>query len=117
MLRDFLLDGRVVAGIGNIYANEAAFLAGIHPARAAGRISRARYQRLVACLKDILRSAIEAGGTTLRDFVKTDGKPGYFSQHLRIYQRENEACRRCGGCVRRRVRGGRSLFFCAGCQR
>ena len=78
-IRNLLIDGRVVAGIGNIYANEAAFLAGVRPDRAAGRISRERCERLVVALKQILRAAIERGGTTLRDFSGADGEPGYFS--------------------------------------
>ena len=116
-LRNFLLDGRVVAGVGNIYANEAAFRAGIRPDRAAGRISRVRYRELVRHLRDVLQSAIDLGGTTLRDFTRSDGQPGSYRMRLQVYDREGQACPRCGGTIRRRVRDGRSLFFCPGCQR
>ena len=115
-IRNLLIDGRVVAGIGNIYANEAAFLAGVRPDRAAGRISRERCERLVVALKQILRAAIERGGTTLRDFSGADGEPGYFSLELEVYGREGEACSRCGSTLRRATLGARSIFYCVSCQ-
>lgn len=116
-VKSFLMNSRVVAGVGNIYASEALFLAGIHPGRAAGRISLERYERLVAAVRRVLDDAIAAGGTTLRDFVGSDGNPGYFSQRLRVYARENEACEQCGTDIRSRFIGQRSTFYCPRCQR
>ncbi len=116
-LRNFLLDSKVVAGIGNIYSNEAAFHAGIHPGRPASKISRARYERLASSLKEVLRAAIARGGTTLRDFRRSDGRPGYFQNELNVYGREGEGCQRCGRVIVRKVIHGRSMFFCRGCQR
>ena len=115
-VRDFLLDGRVLAGIGNIYANEALFRAGIDPRRAAGRIGMARYQRLGQALQQTLEAAITAGGTTLRDFVGGEGRPGYFQQALRVYGRTGEACPQCGGQIRGQIHGQRSLYYCPHCQ-
>jgi formamidopyrimidine-DNA glycosylase len=116
-VKPFLMDGRVVAGVGNIYANEALFLAGIHPARAAGRISPARYESLACGIREVLERAIEAGGTTLRDFVGSDGSEGWFEQDLEVYGRAGEPCRRCGQALAQRVIGQRSSFFCTRCQR
>jgi formamidopyrimidine-DNA glycosylase len=87
-VKQFIMDGKVVVGVGNIYANEALFMAGIHPARAAGRVAKARYEILVGTIKQVLADAIKQGGTTLRDFVGGDGSPGYFAQQLRVYGRE-----------------------------
>ncbi len=115
-LRNFLLDSRVVAGIGNIYANEAAFLAGVLPQRAAGRISHLRYQQLTSALKQVLRAAIRRGGTTLRDFQRSDGRPGYFGQELNVYGRQGEPCPRCQNPVVRTTLAARSLFYCPNCQ-
>ncbi|MCI0651931.1 MAG: bifunctional DNA-formamidopyrimidine glycosylase/DNA-(apurinic or apyrimidinic site) lyase [Planctomycetes bacterium] len=115
-LRNFLLDGGTVAGVGNIYANEAAFRAGIHPGCAAGRIARARFDVLARSLRAVLRAALRAGGTTLRDFAGADGAPGYFRTRLDVYGRAGERCRRCEGTVRRGRGGGRSLYFCDSCQ-
>lgn len=116
-LRNFLLDSRVVVGVGNIYANEAAFRAGIHPARAAGRISEARYTQLVDSIRSVLRAAIDKGGTTLRDFASAEGSPGYFQIELAVYGREGAECHRCGTAITRRAVSNRSMFFCANCQR
>lgn len=116
-VKSFLMNSQVVAGVGNIYASEALFLAGIHPGRAAGRISLERYRLLVDAVRKVLEDAIAAGGTTLRDFVDSDGNPGYFSQHLRVYGRSNEACEQCGSLVRSRIIGQRSTFYCLRCQR
>ena len=116
-LRDFLLDSRVVAGVGNIYANEAAWMAGIRPDRSCGRIARVRYQRLGEALQTVLSRAVDQGGTTLKDFVQPDGEPGYFQHTFEVYGREGESCSRCEGGIRRVVKGNRSLFFCGGCQR
>ena len=116
-LRDFLLDTRVMAGVGNIYANEAAWLAGIRPDRACGRIARERYLRLASAIQDVLTRALVQGGTTLRDFVDPDGEPGYFQHTFEVYRREGEPCSRCEGQIRRAVKGNRSIYFCPGCQR
>ncbi|MEA3275780.1 MAG: bifunctional DNA-formamidopyrimidine glycosylase/DNA-(apurinic or apyrimidinic site) lyase [Pseudomonadota bacterium] len=116
-VKDFLMDTRVVVGVGNIYANESLFLAGIHPARPCGRVSRKRYRRLAQAVKDVLRSAIEQGGTTLRDFVQEDGSPGYFALSLKVYGREGEPCPACGAPIRRRRIGQRSSYYCPRCQR
>lgn len=115
-VKNFIMDAHVVVGVGNIYAAEALFRAGIHPARAAGRISRMRYALLVAQVRGVLAEAIEAGGTTLRDFVRNDGEPGYFRHNLRVYGRRGEPCTICGQAVRLRVIGQRSSFYCAACQ-
>lgn len=115
-MRDFLLDGHIVAGIGNIYANEALFLAGVRPGRAAGRLSRAEAAKLTNAIKQVLARAIKQGGTTLRDFRGVDGQPGYFQQTLNVYGREGEACPQCGDSIRRRTHGGRSFFYCRHCQ-
>jgi len=116
-IKSVLMNNHVVVGVGNIYANEALYIARIHPARAAGRISRVRLERLVDAIRQRLREAIESGGTTLRDFVREDGEPGYFKQQLLVYEREGQACRRCDAVVRRMTLGGRSTYFCPACQR
>lgn len=116
-VKPFIMNGRVVVGVGNIYANEALFRAGIHPARPAGRISRARYERLGVTIRAVLEDALRSGGTTLRDFVGSDGRPGYFRQSLSVYEREGEECRTCGRAIRRRVIGQRASYFCPTCQR
>jgi len=116
-IKNFLMDGRVVAGLGNIYVNEALFEAGIHPARAARRISRARYRSLARAIKQTLRRALAAGGTTLRDFSGANGEPGYFRLELAVYGRAGEPCPRCGRAVQRRLLGQRSSFLCTHCQR
>jgi len=116
-VKNFIMNSHVVVGVGNIYASEALFLAGIHPRRAAGRISRARYQRLADKIKQVLLAAINAGGTTLRDFTDSDGVPGYFAHELRVYGRTGEPCERCAAPVRQEVIGQRSTFLCPRCQR
>ncbi len=115
-VKSFLMSNQVVVGVGNIYACEALFLAGIHPKRAAGRISRTRLQKLVDAIKDRLEAAIESGGTTLRDFVREDGQPGYFKQELMVYGREGASCRKCTAGIRRVMIGQRSTFYCPKCQ-
>lgn len=112
-----LMDSRVVAGIGNIYANEALFRAGVHPLRPAGKVSRARCARLAQAVKQVLHEALALGGTTLRDFRRSDGEPGYFAQQLRVYGRAGEPCPRCTSILRHRRQGQRSSFYCARCQR
>ena len=110
-----LLDQRIVAGLGNIYVCEALYRAGIHPRRAGGSIALERLKRLVTAIHDVLEEAIEAGGSTLRDFVSPDGELGYFSKSFSVYDREGQPCA-CGGTVRRIVQGGRSTFYCPKCQ-
>ena len=115
-VKNFVMDGKIVVGVGNIYASESLFMAGIHPARAAGRISAVRYDALVGAIRDVLKRAIEQGGTTLRDFVGWDGKPGYFAQELLVYGREGSPCFQCGEPIRKTVIGQRSSFYCSSCQ-
>lgn len=112
----FIMNSRVVVGVGNIYANEALFIAGIHPLRAAGRISLARYGTLTAAIRGILAEAIDQGGTTLRDFAGGDGQPGYFQQSLRVYDRNRLPCPNCGEPIRRRRLGQRATYYCPCCQ-
>jgi len=116
-IKQFLMDQHVVVGVGNIYASEALFRAGISPRRAAGRVSRARFESLVAAVRDVLGEAIRQGGTTLRDYVNAEGTPGYFRQQLYVYERAGEPCRRCGTAVRQIVQGQRSTYFCPVCQK
>lgn len=115
-IKQFVMDSHVVVGVGNIYANEALFLAGIHPNRAAGRISKKRYESLVDQIKRVLTSAISQGGTTLRDFVGGDGKPGYFKQQLFVYGRAGLECKQCEKTLIEIRQNGRSSVFCANCQ-
>lgn len=116
-VKSFIMDGRVVVGVGNIYASEALFMAGIHPHRPAGRISLARYEGLAAAIRDVLARAIRDGGTTLRDFTSAGGTPGYFAQNLLVYERAGEPCFQCGAPLRRRVIGQRATYYCVNCQR
>ncbi|TCO75293.1 bifunctional DNA-formamidopyrimidine glycosylase/DNA-(apurinic or apyrimidinic site) lyase [Chromatocurvus halotolerans] len=116
-VKPFIMDGRVVVGVGNIYASEALFLAGISPSRPAGRVSLARYERLASCIRQVLGAAIAQGGTTLRDFVGGDGKPGYFAQQLWVYGRDGQPCKRCGALLREKRLGQRSTVYCVACQR
>jgi formamidopyrimidine-DNA glycosylase len=115
-IKALLLDQRIVAGLGNIYASEALHRAGIHPARAGGKISRQRLEKLVGAIRAVIAEAIEAGGSTLRDYARPDGELGYFSARFSVYDREGGQCR-CGGTIRRIVQGGRSTFYCPRCQR
>lgn len=116
-VKSFIMDGHVVVGVGNIYANEALFKAGIHPRRKAGRISLDRYHRLVEAIREILSAAILMGGTTLRDFVNSDGKPGYFAQSLLVYGRTGEPCCECATPLKEIRMNGRSTVYCTRCQR
>ena len=109
-------DQRIIAGLGNIYVCEALYRAGIHPRRAAGSVSLERLKRLVSATKDVLGEAIEAGGSSLKDFISPDGELGYFSKSFSVYDREGQPCA-CGGTVKRIVQGGRSTFYCPRCQR
>lgn len=115
-IKAMLLNQSVVAGLGNIYVCEALHMAGIDPVSPAQKISRLRIERLVAAIKDVLAAAIQAGGSTLRDFAAPDGELGYFAKDWRVYGREGQACI-CGASVKRRVDSGRSTFYCAKCQR
>jgi formamidopyrimidine-DNA glycosylase len=116
-VKNFIMDGRVVVGVGNIYASESLHRAGMHPLRAAGRVSAARYRRLAQSIREVLGEAIEAGGTTLRDFTDSDGRPGYFAHHLNVYGHAGEPCPGCGEPIRQRVIGQRASYFCINCQR
>lgn len=115
-VKQFIMDAHLVVGVGNIYANEALFQAGIHPARQANRISHARYQRLVIVIKKVLNEAIKQGGTTLKDFNQVDGKPGYFSQSLSVYGRAGQPCMKCQHPLQEIRQSGRSSVFCKQCQ-
>lgn len=112
----FLMDQAIVVGVGNIYASEALFAAGIHPGRAAGAVSRERFARLASEVKRILAHAITRGGTTLRDFISPDGVPGYFEQELFVYGRAGEPCKVCATPIKMSVLGQRSTFHCPRCQ-
>jgi formamidopyrimidine-DNA glycosylase len=116
-VKHFLMDAHVVTGVGNIYASEALFHAGIHPQRAAGRISRARWDRLAASVRATLERALAAGGTTLRDFASAEGHPGWFQNECAVYGREGKPCRVCGTPIRQLRQGQRSTFYCPRCQR
>lgn len=115
-VKQFIMNAQVVVGVGNIYASEALFLAGINPRRAAGRIGLRRYEGLAAAIRDVLAKAIKAGGTTLRDFYGGDGEAGYFQQQLEVYGRDGEDCRYCGSLISSMVQGQRSTFYCKHCQ-
>jgi formamidopyrimidine-DNA glycosylase len=116
-IKQFLMDGRRIVGIGNIYANEILFRAAIDPRTPAGRLSLERCLRLAASIKQTLRAAIRAGGSSLRDFVGSDGHPGDFQQRYWVYDRAGRTCRRCGRPIRHIVQGQRSTYYCPGCQR
>ena len=116
-IKSFLMDNRIVVGVGNIYANEALFRTGIHPSRPAGRIGAARYQRLCDAIRETLSAAILSGGTTLRDFVNSDGKPGYFAQSLLVYGRAGLPCVECQRPLREIRTNQRSTVYCTRCQR
>jgi formamidopyrimidine-DNA glycosylase len=115
-IKTLLLDQRIAAGLGNIYVCEALHRAGINPRRAAGRVSRQSLERLVPAIREVIDEAIEAGGSTLRDYARPDGELGYFSKRFAVYDREGQGCG-SGGIVRRIVQGGRSTFYCPKCQR
>jgi formamidopyrimidine-DNA glycosylase len=115
-VKSFVMDAGVVVGVGNIYASESLFLAGIHPARACHRIAAARYRRLAETIRTVLNASIVQGGTTLRNFVQEDGNPGYFARSLRVYGRTGQPCLNCGIPLREQRIGQRSSFFCPSCQ-
>lgn len=115
-IKEFIMNAHVVVGVGNIYANEALFLAGIDPRRAAGAVTREAYMALAQAIRHVLAYAIECGGTTLRDFVREDGSPGYFQLELMVYDRANQPCTRCHTRIQRITQGQRSTWFCSVCQ-
>lgn len=116
-VKPFLMDATVVVGLGNIYATEALFRAGVHPLRSVSRISPARWERIARGSVAVLRQAIDQGGTTLNDFADGEGRSGYFQVSLGVYGREGEPCSSCGAPIRRIVQAGRSTFYCPRCQR
>ncbi len=116
-IKNFIMNGHIVVGVGNIYASESLYVAGIHPQRAAGRISLQRYQGLVVTIIDVLNRSIEQGGTTLRDFVNSEGMAGYFAQELLVYDRAGSDCFQCGAAILHKVIGQRASYYCAACQR
>jgi formamidopyrimidine-DNA glycosylase len=116
-IKQLLMNSQVVVGVGNIYASEALFRAGIRPRRAAGRITRAEFDALSESIKAVLSDAIRSGGTTLRDYVNPQGMPGYFRQRLYVYERGGEPCRVCKTPIQQFVQGQRSTYFCRSCQR
>lgn len=115
-IKTLIMDSHVVVGVGNIYANEALFRAGIHPRRAAGRISKKRYQHLVAAIRQVLAEAIKQGGTTLRDFYQADSRPGYFKQQLAVYDRASLPCVHCATPLRVIRQAQRASYYCPQCQ-
>lgn len=116
-VKTFLMDARVVVGVGNIYVSEALHRAGVHPSRSVARIGAARWRALGRAVVEVLGSAIAEGGTTLNDFADADGRAGYFQVSLAVYGREGEPCPRCGRPIRRAIHANRSTFYCPGCQR
>ena len=116
-VKNFIMDAKVVVGVGNIYASESLFRAGIDPRRSAGKISRKRYIELAKRIRETLIRSIELGGTTLRDFVNPEGAPGYFEQTLLVYGRASQSCQQCDSAIRQVVLGQRSSFYCPNCQR
>lgn len=115
-VKNFIMNSRVVVGVGNIYASESLFRAGIHPIRRANRISVNRYELLANSIRETIDAAIAFGGTTLRDFVNGSGSPGYFRQELLVYERQQQACKQCGDSIRVKVIGQRSTYYCTSCQ-
>jgi formamidopyrimidine-DNA glycosylase len=116
-VKQFLMDGKVVVGVGNIYASEALFAARVRPGRAAGRVTAVEWRAIARAVQRVLARAIAKGGTTLRDFAQPDGTPGYFRIRLSVYDRAGEPCRRCGALVRSRVQSQRATYWCPECQR
>jgi len=116
-IKQHIMNGKMVVGVGNIYANEALFKARIHPKRAAGRISKSRMEKLAEEIRTVLAAAIKQGGTTLRDYRGGDGKPGYFRQQLTVYERGDEPCVECGTPITQTVQGQRATYYCKHCQK
>lgn len=115
-IKNFIMNAHVVVGVGNIYASESLFMAGIHPKHHAGKVSQKRYEKLVESIKQVLKKSIEQGGTTLRDFTREDGEPGYFSQQLNVYGKTGEPCPVCKTPIKQLTLGQRSSFYCPNCQ-
>lgn len=116
-IKQFIMDSKVVVGVGNIYASESLFLSGINPKRLAGKITKKNAQELTSAIKKILKQAIKQGGTTLKDFRSSDGKPGYFQQKLKVYDRKDESCVKCKKPIKQIILGQRSTFYCSHCQK
>ncbi|MFB3101515.1 MAG: bifunctional DNA-formamidopyrimidine glycosylase/DNA-(apurinic or apyrimidinic site) lyase [Gammaproteobacteria bacterium] len=116
-IKNFIMDSVNVVGVGNIYSSESLFLAGINPKRKAGNVSLESYKRLTKAIKKILKQSIKQGGTTLRDFLNSEGKPGYFQQQLNVYGRTGQSCKKCGATIKKIKLGQRSSFYCSTCQR
>ena len=116
-VKNLIMDGHVVVGVGNIYASEALFLAGVRPGKAAGRVTAKQFDAIASAVKKVLAHSIKQGGTTLRDFVNSDGQPGYFQQTLNVYGRAGELCHVCGRIIKSKVIGQRSTFYCSYCQK
>jgi len=116
-IKQFIMNGHVVVGVGNIYACESLFKSGISPKWAAGKVSKARYTKLVAEIKIVLENAIEQGGTTLQDFLQVEGSPGYFKQELNVYGRAGDVCFNCHSLIKQITQGQRSTFYCSKCQK
>ncbi len=116
-IKNLLMDASFIVGVGNIYASEALFFAGVHPQKIAGKMSKKKWQELLQQVKTVLAKAIAQGGTTLNDFVNSQGESGYFQLELAVYGRENQTCKTCAKPIKRIVQSGRSSFYCPGCQR
>ena len=116
-IKNFIMDGHIVVGVGNIYACESLFMAGIHPNKPAGKVSLNKYTVLANTIKHVLSLAIQAGGTTLKDFINAEGKPGYFAQDLKVYGRKEKPCINCGKKILQKTIGQRSSFYCGHCQK
>jgi formamidopyrimidine-DNA glycosylase len=115
-IKTFLMDSRIIAGIGNIYANETLFAASIHPQTKVNSLSEKQWQKIATCCQQILTRAIEAGGSTISDFLGSSGQPGYFQLQLAVYGKKDEPCPGCGAAIRKETLAGRATFFCATCQ-
>ena len=111
------MDNAIVVGVGNIYANESLFLCGLHPSKAAGKLTKAQCELLVSTIKQALSNAIMQGGTTLKDFLQPDGRPGYFAQQLLVYGNKDKPCPKCGTKIESLVIGQRNSFYCPKCQK
>lgn len=116
-VKNFIMNNAVVVGVGNIYASESLFMAGIHPEIAPQNLTKRQCEKLVTVIKNVLNKSILQGGTTLKDFIQPDGKPGYFAQVLQVYGRKGEECNDCGSIIQAKVIGQRNTFFCPNCQR
>jgi formamidopyrimidine-DNA glycosylase len=115
-IKNLIMNSKIVVGVGNIYASESLYMAGIHPARMASRISLQRYERLVLAIREVLQAAINSGGSTLNDFVQPDGQPGYFQHHFRVYGHAGQPCEHCARPISHMITGQRSTYYCKHCQ-